>query len=240
MRLADAIKPVERALAIDSTSVDGLMAYAGGLGQVGRAVEGLAPARRGYELDPLSQTTNGIRGYLLFLTHQIDSATAVGRAAVDLDPKSVLPRQALAFYLAFGGHPDSALAEFKATFQSDSTQFNGRANLVFAYALVGRWDDAARERALVMRDSSGGSPGYRRFLADVAFGDYDAAMTEIERGVARREQLLGVYSIPCDPVFDPLKSNPRFEPLMRRIGARTCPPTFKWPIAPSPRSAMRR
>jgi hypothetical protein len=174
------------------------------------------------------------------MNHQTDSALAISRAAVDLGPKNVLPRQALAFVLAFAGHPDSALAEFKTAFQSDSTQFNGRANLVFGYALVGRWDDAARERALVMRDSSGGSPGYRRLLADVAFGDYAAAMTELERGVARREQLLGVYSIPCDPVFDPLKSNPRFEPLMRRIGARTCPPTYNWPIAPPPRSAARR
>jgi serine/threonine protein kinase len=240
MRFGDALKPLERALAVDSTSIDALFGYALALSQTGRVSEGLAPARRAYELDPLSQTANGIRGYLLAMNHQTDSALAISRAAVDLGPKNVLPRQALAFVLAFAGHPDSALAEFKTAFQSDSTQFNGRANLVFGYALVGRWDDAARERALVMRDSSGGSPGYRRFLADVSFGDYAAAMTELERGVERREQLLGVYSIPCDPLFDPLKSNPRFEPLMRRIGARTCPPTYKWPIAPPPRSAARR
>jgi serine/threonine protein kinase len=240
MRFGDALKPLERALAVDSTSIDALFGYALALSQTGRVSEGLAPARRAYELDPLSQTANGIRGYLLAMNHQTDSALAISRAAVDLGPKNVLPRQALAFVLAFAGHADSALAEFKTAFQSDSTQFNGRANLVFGYALVGRWDDAARERALVMRDSSGGSPGYRRFLADVSFGDYAAAMTELERGVERREQLLGVYSIPCDPLFDPLKSNPRFEPLMRRIGARTCPPTYKWPIAPPPRSAARR
>jgi TolB-like protein/Flp pilus assembly protein TadD len=240
MRFDAALRPLQRALAVDSTSIDALFAYALTLSQVGRAAEGLAPARRAYELDPLSQTANGIRAYVLEMNHQTDSAIAISRGAVELGPKNVLPRQALAFALAFAGQPDSANAEFKTAFQSDSTAFNGRANLVFADALVGRWDEAARERALVMRDSSGASPGYRRLLVDVSFGDYAAAMTELERGVERREQLLGVYSIPCDPVFDPLKSNPRFEPLMRRIGARTCPPTYKWPIAPPPRSAARR
>jgi serine/threonine-protein kinase len=240
MRFDEALKPLERALAVDSTNIDALFGYALALSQAGRVADALAPARHAYELDPLSQTANGIRGYILAMSHETDSAIAISRAAVELGPQSVLPRQGLAFVLAFAGQPDSALAEFRAAFQSDSMQFNGRANLVFGYALVGRWDDAARERALVMRDSSGGSPGYRRFLADVSFGDYAAAMTELERGVARREQLLGVYSIPCDPVFDPVKSDPRFEPLMRRIGARTCPPTFKWPIAPPPRSAARR
>ena len=242
MKFGDALKPLERALTIDSTSVDALFGYALALSQAGRIAEGLAPARRAYELDPLSQTANGIRGYTLYMNHQIDSGIAITRAAVELGPTDVLPRQALAFMFAFTGQPDSALAEFKIAFQSDSTAFNGRANLVFGYALAGRWDDAARERALVMRDTSGSSPGYRRFLADVAFGEYEAAMTEVERGVRRGEQLFGLYSIPCDPVFDPLKSDRRFGAVMGRVGARACPPTFKWPIAPPPHglAATRR
>jgi len=235
MRFGDALAPLEKALTIDSTSVDALFGYALGLVQAGRVADALGPAKRAYELDPLSQTANGIRGYVLLMAHQIDSATVITRAAVDLDPKAVLPHQALGFVYAFTGQPDSALAEFKAAFADDSTQFNGRSNLALAYAMLGRWDDAARERALVMRDSSGSSPGVRRLIADIAFGDYDTAMTELERGVARREQLLGVYSLPCDPLFDPLKSNPRFEPLMRRVGARACAPSFKWPIAPPPK-----
>jgi hypothetical protein len=55
-------------------------------------------------------------------------------------------------------------------------------------------------------------------------------MTSLERGVAAREQYLGVISIPCDPLFDPLKSNARFDALMRRIGARACRPNIPWPV----------
>ena len=72
-------------------------------------------------------------------------------------------------------------------------------------------------------------------IVNLAYGDYNAAMTALERGVAEREPLFGVPSIPCDPVFDPLKTNPRFEKLMRRLEVRTCPATTKWPIARPPR-----
>jgi hypothetical protein len=66
----------------------------------------------------------------------------------------------------------------------------------------------------------------------LAFGETDAAMTALERGVAAREPLLGIVSLACDPLFDPLKSNPRFSPLVQRLGARVCPATGTWPIGP--------
>jgi hypothetical protein len=64
-------------------------------------------------------------------------------------------------------------------------------------------------------------------------GDYREAMTSLERAVEAREQYLGILSIPCDPLFDPLKRDPRFGALLHRIGAVACPARLKWPIGPS-------
>jgi hypothetical protein len=67
-------------------------------------------------------------------------------------------------------------------------------------------------------------------LADLAVGEYASAMTELDRAVSAGEPLLQIISIPCDPLFDPLKRDPRFDLLMQRIGAKACPPTGAWPV----------
>jgi len=106
---------------------------------------------------------------------------------------------------------------------------------VFAYAVAGRWNDALRQRALLERESGGNSPNYFRMITSLAFGEYDAAMRALERGVAAREPLLEIPTISCDPIFDPLKSNPRYIALVQRLGERMCPASGKWPVAPPPR-----
>jgi hypothetical protein len=112
--------------------------------------------------------------------------------------------------------------------------FGGRSNLVIGYAAAGRWKDALRQRALLEHEINANSPNYQPMLAHLALGEYDAAMTSLERGVAAHEPLLGLLSIPCDPLFDPLQSNPRFAAVLKRIGGKACPVTTKWPIPARP------
>jgi hypothetical protein len=87
----------------------------------------------------------------------------------------------------------------------------------------------------IEREVGVNSPNYYRMIASLAFGEYDAAMAALERGIADREPLFGIPIIRCDPLFDPLKPDPRFAALMQRLGARACPSSGKWPIAPRPR-----
>ncbi|MEP7325992.1 MAG: protein kinase [Gemmatimonadota bacterium] len=230
MRFAEAVSPLEKAYLIDSSNVDVVTPYGLGLAQIGRVEEGLQQLRRARDQDPLSGSALGVLSYLLFMSRQYDAAIAEGKAALDLDPKNILMLQALGFYFAFHGMPDSAVAAFETAFRLNPAIFNGRSNLVFGYAAAGRWNDAAQQRALVDREAGGNSPNYHRMIGDLAFGEYDAAMTALERAIAAREPLLGLSSIPCDPLYDPLKSDPRFATLMQRIGARACPARGKWPI----------
>ena len=235
VRMPEAARALERAVALDSSNVDVLSAYGAMLGQLGRAEESVVQARRARDKDPLSGTAVGLLSYALAITRQYDTAIPTIRAALDLHPKSVIMYRSLGFYFAFNGQPDSAVASFETAFKLDSTLFGGRSNLVFGYAAAGRWSDAARARALVEREAAGNSPNYNRMVVDLAYGDYGSAMTALERAMAARDPLTGVVSIPCDQLFDPLKANPRFSALMQRLGAHTCPAMGRWPIAPHPK-----
>jgi serine/threonine protein kinase/tetratricopeptide (TPR) repeat protein len=231
MHFADAVKPLEKALAFDSRNIDVLSAYGLALTQVGRIAEALEQSRRARELDPLSLPAIGLRAYVLATARQYDQAIAEAKLTVDLDPKFALARRELGFLYAFTGRPDSAVAEFQAAFKLNPTQLGGRSNLVFGYAVAGRWADAARERAAFDRDTSGNSPNYNRMLVHLAYAKNDSAMTMLEQGIASREPLFSNISIPCDPMFDPLKSDRRFSALMERIGAHACAASGQWPIS---------
>jgi hypothetical protein len=67
-------------------------------------------------------------------------------------------------------------------------------------------------------------------VVHLAYGQYEAAMSDMERGIAAQEAQFGVPSLACDALFDPLKSRMRFQALMRRLGLRVCPVTGDWPI----------
>jgi len=230
MRLGEQLPPLERALAIDSTNVDVIIAYALALSSVGRIPEALVSARGARDRDPLSVTAVAIEGGFLGWLGRYDDGLARLRAALDLDPNAVIVRRTIGFFYAFSGKPDSSVATLEAAYRLNPTMFGGRSNLIFGYAAAGRWNDATRERALLDREHSGNSVNYEQMIAAIAFGEYDKAMALLERSIAAREPLLWITSLPCDPTFDPLKSDPRFVPLMQRLGAAACPATAKWPI----------
>ena len=239
LRWTDQLKPLERALMIDSSNVEVRWAYGYALAQLGRVEDGLKQSRLARERDPLSQTAVGVMPISCTWHDSYEQALPELRATFDLDRTNPLARRGIGYLYAFTGVPDSAVKAFEDVYKQDSTVFGGRSNLVFGYAVAGRWKDARRERALLERESGGNSPNYMRMVADIAFGEYDAAMTALERGLANREGLLGGAMISCDPLYDPLKTNPRFTALMTRFGARVCPARGTWPISSPAASAGR-
>lgn len=234
MRLDEALVPFERALAIDSTNADILWSYGLGLSKVGRLPEALVYLERARRRDPLSAGANGVTASVLMMLGRYDEAIVAGKAALAVDPSNVLAIRHQGSIYLFSGKPDSALVYFERAFRLRPTTFGNRASLIAGYAAAGRWSDAKRERAAVLKDNRGNSPNYERTVAALAFSEFDAAMTYLERSVANREAELGPISLPCDPLFDPLKSNPRFEVVMQRIGAHACPSRTQWPIRPAP------
>jgi serine/threonine protein kinase/tetratricopeptide (TPR) repeat protein len=230
MHFAEGVEPLGKAVSLDPANVDVVASYALTLGQVGRVAEALEQGQRAAERDPLSGSAHGILSYLFEMARRYHEAITSIRAGLDLDPTNVIMYQALGFYFAFDNMPDSAVRAFETAVRLNPALYEGRAGLVFGYAAAGRWKDAERERTLLEREVGGDFPEYRRTMVHLAFGEFDAAMTSLEKAVRSREPIVGMKSIACDPLFDPLKNYPRYEALMRRVGARSCPAKGKWPV----------
>jgi hypothetical protein len=89
------------------------------------------------------------------------------------------------------------------------------ANLARAFAASGRRSEALKLLADLKRRSTTDHPNASEIaVIYVALGDTDQAMRWLEKGHETRFN----PSVLLRPGFDPLRSDPRFEDLMRRIG----------------------
>ena len=110
---------------------------------------------------------------------------------------------------------DQAIAELKKAIQLTGGSSTCTANLARAYALSGRRNEAVRLLDDLIQRSS---PGYSN-ASDIAgvyadLGDADQAMRWLEKAYQERFN----PSILMRPTFDPLRSDPRFQDLVHRIG----------------------
>jgi eukaryotic-like serine/threonine-protein kinase len=210
----------------------------GTLGLLGREADAVAEARRASELDSLNEGTAVSLQWYLFMVRDYGASILQMKRILALDPSKtnrLNAYQQLSLIYAFAGRPDSAVLAVEKSLALDSTTYGGRIYAVFGYAAAGRWKDARAQRLLLERERGGNSPNYQRVFIDISFGQLDSAMLELERAVTGREPLVQFDNVSCDPVFDPLKRNPRFGALMNRIGASICPASGRWPIASPPK-----
>ena len=229
MRLAEGLKPMEKALSLAPREAGHLFDYALVLSQLGRVEEALPFARRARDNDPLSPNAAGILSYILRMAGRYDEAAAMCRTGLTLDPKSLLMYEGLGYALLFAQHTDSAVASFATAARRDSTMIGARANLVLGYAAAGRWKEAAELRR-TLEGSAGTLSEYERTIIHIAYGELDDAGLSLDRAVTNREGILSIKSIACDPVFNSLKHSARYVALLHRLGARACTPVGAWPI----------
>lgn len=231
MRFADAEREVASALKRDPDNPDLHMFRGFALGHLGDVVGELEEQRRAHNLDPLNPDPLLSEQYDLYALGRFREAIDATRLLIDLDPNSAGAYLAMGTAYVFTGQPDSAVLAFEHAVRIDPTGYGDRVFTMFGYAAQGRWADAERERDIVLREKRN-SPNLIEAFVAVTFGKYDAAAAAIDRAVEHREPLLLTIRLSCEPMFNPLKTNPRFIALAKRVGAVICPATVAWPIRP--------
>ncbi|HZK79373.1 MAG TPA: hypothetical protein VFC35_10715, partial [Gemmatimonadaceae bacterium] len=105
---------------------------------------------------------------------------------------------------------------------------------VWRFALVGRW--AAADSAFVELDRTmtGSSRQPDLAVANLALGNREAALAALESAARSRSYNLVSAALGCDPVYSPLKSEPRFIAVMKQFGQGMCTESVRWPIPARP------
>lgn len=182
-----------------------------------RAPEAQAESRRAQDLDPLSISTQVTAGFVLYFTHDFDKAIEQCRRVLELDPNSAGAYDCLgSSYLATGMYEQGIAASQKSSnlWADDPQRLVG---LGRAYGLADRKTDAKRVLEQLRQLSQHGYlPPY--FFATIygAMGERDKAFSALDRAVDERDVYLPWLSV--DSAADPLRSDPRFQQILRRVG----------------------
>ena len=188
------------------------------LGALGRHDEALAEIKRALELDPLSPVLEVNIGEDYVRMGDLDSAMEHAKRLVQLDPNFPLAHQVYgAVYLKQRRYAE-AIGEFQQDVTNDRSAF-ALSYLGHAYAMAGRRDEAMA----VLKELEGmynkreSLPQYQAAVY-AGLGDKDQAFAWLEKGFQARSATLVFLAI--DVTYDPLRSDPRYADLLRRMGLR--------------------
>ncbi len=191
--------------------------YANFLAVMGRFEESSAEVSRAEELDPLSLPIKASVGWCRFMARRFDESISGLEAAIEMDPTFVPFHNLLTWsYLATGMNgPAIEEGEKAAVLSGRGSAFV--ATLGLAYAAAGRRleaDETLQELQEIAKRRYVSS--YQLALLHTGLGDLERAFELIER--AFRERDWNLVMVRVDPRADPLRSDPRFAEVLRRVG----------------------
>ncbi|MFN2532888.1 MAG: protein kinase [Pyrinomonadaceae bacterium] len=183
----------------------------------GRTNEGLAEIRRAHELDPLSLPINMTLGWMLNDANQLDAGIEQLRKTIEMDPNFVLAHHRLGLAYEQKGMYDEAIGEFRKVFDLTGGKPLAIGALGCAYAMAERRNEAHKQLAELLELSR------QRYVSAgpialiyAALGDKDEAFIWLNKTWEQHDLILA--RIKVDHRFKSLRSDPRFDELVKRVG----------------------
>jgi len=182
----------------------------------GRFDEALRESESARRLDPLSLIIATDRGATLYFARQYDRAIEQFQSVLEMDPSFGRAHLGIDAYMQQGRFSE-ALAKLEEWRRLAGDGTNIRSRLVYAYGRMGQKDKARAElRKLEAMNSMSRHDPVAMVMAYIGVADNDAALRSLEKAYAERSNLLTALKV--EPVYDPLREDPRFQELLRRVG----------------------
>ncbi len=214
---AAADRAYARAVALDSTNARSHWMRGMYLTAMNRSEEAIASVERAQRLDPLSLIIQSASARSYYNARRYQEAIDQAKVALALDSTHARARFWIGMAAEQLGRSDEAIRELKATIQQGGPTSAYLAALAHVYATSGQRREALR----LLRDLETRSKTRYVSPLDLAtirlgLGDTDSALALLSRAVQAHDGALHFLAV--DPRYEPVRRDPRFQCLLRRIG----------------------
>ena len=205
----------QRAIALNPNYATAHHWYAEHLAFLGRFDEALSESERARQLDPLSLIIAADKGVILYYSRQYDHAIAQFRAVREMDP--TFPRTSvLRQVYAQKGMFAEILTEDDQWRQTYGDTFWLRLEMAYVYGRTGQQMLARQTLAKVEERNRLHPIDPVIFVGPyIGLNDKDQAFAWLEKAYAQHSNALATLKV--DPLYDPLRTDPRFQDLLQRV-----------------------
>ena len=186
-------------------------------GMRGRHAEAMARKTHALSLDPLSVVVRTDLARMLYFARNYDQAIAQYHSAIEMDSNFSTAHFWLGQVYEQKKMFDLAIAEFQTGVQLTGASAFSLAKLAHGFSMAGSADrsESLLHQLLEFPSEKYVSP-YDIATVYVGLGQYDDAFTWLNRALEERSLWLGYLDV--EPQMDPLRADPRFQELLRRVG----------------------
>jgi TolB-like protein/Tfp pilus assembly protein PilF len=214
---AAATKHTERARALNPVTVDNHSFYPFYLTVARRPDEAVRAAERALAKDPLSASLSHNRAVQLVLSRQYDAAIAECRRTIELDPAFAIAYEVLGATYEAKGMPAEALPQVETAVRLNPHSPMSLAMLAYVDANLKRDREARRIlEQLTTASRERYVPALAFAVIHTGLNEKDQAFGWLEKAYVERSNRLAYLAF--EPSWDRLRSDPRFDDLLRRIG----------------------
>jgi TolB-like protein/Tfp pilus assembly protein PilF len=207
----------ERSLALNPAHPTANHWYAEYLMTMGRHVEAIARMKSSQELDPLSLIISVAIGWAFYMARRYDEAMEQLRRTVELDPNYPVTYWILGRLLREMGRYELAITEGEKGVKLSGGSPLMNASLAQTLAVAGK-----RKKAMqILVDLA--NLAKQKYVAPYFFAGIHIGLAEDGRALEYLEKAYEEHShwliyLHIDPSMDGLRTSPRFQDLLRRIG----------------------
>jgi TolB-like protein/Flp pilus assembly protein TadD len=181
----------------------------------GRTDEAISWAQRGQRLDPIAVPGAEV-AWVLFQSHRYEEAIQELRTVLAVQPDDVDALSTLGFVLSAAARDQEAVPVLETAVAESKGSPAAIGVLIRAYARSGRRADALKLLAdLQRRQTTGYVPAAAFVNAYLGLEEKEAAFRSLEQAYVEQSNILQFIKV--HPYFDPIRSDPRFADLVRRV-----------------------
>lgn len=214
---ADAERQFKRAIELSPNYPNSHDGYGFYLKAVGRHDEAIEKCKQAQTLDPLSPFAHVSLGYAYYFARDYEKAIDECRKALEMDKNSTFAYRNLGLAYLQQGKLEKAIEALSNAVKFSQGGLAFESYLGFAYAIAGKQMEAREVLAsLEDLDKERYVPAYNFAIIHAGLGDFDKSFEWFEQAQKERSGFLPFLKV--EPVVDCLRSDSRFEDLLKKIG----------------------